>query len=584
MLGTRLAHLPNTAQTPPTPTRRAPHEQSLSQPRLPSTITPTPNTGRPRKVEPDEWPLLLLSGAFSFGAVALAIFIRTWSDTLFLSRFNADQIALFYVLSAVIFAPTTMGYAWLSQRFHPVRLNTATLLLFAGLSLTCLNPPSSNPLTFGLLLALSLVSPLVNALCWGMILERLTSRQSKRLVPLIGGSATLGAALSGVVAAGVIAWGGDVALMGLITATLLALSPLPMILMRGAQGEANPDSIQRQREPESLLSGLKALSKNDLLRVSAMATFLMAIATNLIDYLFKAELQVSLPQEQLGAFFARFHALTNMGVLAVQVLVLTPTLPRLGLRWSFGLYPLSLLAMGALCLTPIGLWAFIALRGADTLMKFTFYSTTENLLLTPVPFRERTQSKVFLKGVVYPLGGLVAGVLISILSWGVEGGERHTTAALTLTLLIAGGWVWSTAHVHQHYLKQLAHNLGLTLGAINLSRQEQQRARAELEGLLVPSAPTSSAQPSTEPLPQQSSFLGVSLTPIPDFTLSMSPHLFELIGRAVGRSGLGEQAWERWTSLSGPRRSDLAELFDQLCRREGIRGVGMLLERHERDL
>jgi len=560
----------------------------LSRPRLPTTITPTPHAGRPRKVEPDEWPVVLLSGALSFGAVALAIFIRTWSDTLFLSRFDAEQIALFYILSAVIFAPTTMGYAWLSQRFHPVRLNTATLLLFAGLSLLCLAPPSSAPLTFGLLLALSLVSPLVNALCWGMILERLTSRQSKRLVPLIGGSATLGAALSGVVAAGVLGWGGDAALMGLITATLLALAPLPMILMRGAQGEANPNAQARPREPESLVDGLKALSHNDLLRVSAVATFLMAIATNLIDYLFKAELQLEMPREALGPFFARFHALTNLGILAVQVLLLGPALSRLELRWSFGLYPLSLLAVGALCLTPLGLWAFIGLRGADTLMKFTFYSTTENLLLTPVPFRERTQSKVFLKGVIYPLGGLVAGLLISLISAAVGEGGRPTSAALLLALLISGAWVWSTAHVHQHYLQQLAHNLGLTLGAATLSRPEQARARAELQRLLVPPPPpppppTPGRPAPAEPLPAQSNFLGVSYTPMPDFSLSMSPYLFELIGRAVGRAGLGEQAWERWVTLGGPRRSDLAELLDQLCRREGVRGVGTLLERHERD-
>ncbi len=563
---------------------------SRPQPRLPSTITPAPATGRPPKVEPEEWPILLLSGAFSFGAVALAIFIRTWSDTLFLSRFAADQIAVFYILSAVIFAPTTMGYAWLSQRFHPVRLNTATLLLFAGVCLLCVTPPSSAPLTFALLLALSLMSPLVNALCWGMILERLTSRQSKRLVPLIGSSATLGAALSGVVAAGVIAWGGDAALMGLIVATLLALAPLPMVLMRGAEGEADPSSIQRQREPERLLDGLKALGKSDLLRVSAVATFLMAIATNLIDYLFKAKLQADMPPEQLGAFFARFHALTNMGVLAVQVLILTPALPRLGLRWSFGLYPLSLLAVGALCLTPIGLWAFIGLRGVDTLMKFTFYSTTENLLLTPVPFRERTQSKVFLKGVVYPLGGLVAGVLISLLSllsFGVEVGGRHTTAALLLTLLISAGWVWSTVHVHQHYLQQLARNLGLTLAPVTLSRQEQQRARLELARLLVPPAEGAPEEPEpvalARPFGAPTHFLGASQTPIPDFSLSVSPELFDVIGRAVGRDALGEEAWERWISLTASRRSDLAELLDQLCRSEGVRGVGMLLDRHQRD-
>ena len=87
-----------------------------------------------RRVERDEWPVLLLSGGFSFGSVALAIFIRTWSDTLFLTRFQADQIAIFYIWSALIFAPTTMGYAWLSQRFNPIKLNTTTLFAFAGLS------------------------------------------------------------------------------------------------------------------------------------------------------------------------------------------------------------------------------------------------------------------------------------------------------------------------------------------------------------------------------------------------------------------------------------------------------------------
>lgn len=501
-----------------------------------------------RRVEADEWPVLLLSAGFAFGSVALAIFIRTWSDTLFLTRFQAEDIAIFYIWSALIFAPTTMGYAWLSQRFEPVKLNTSTLFGFAGVASLCLSPPSSDVGVFVLLLVLSLVSPLVNAICWGLILERLNSRQSKRLIPLIGGSATMGAAVSGVIGAEVIEWGGDRALVWLIISTLIALSPLPRLLLNGVDDR----SLIREAKdtPERLIVGLKALGKNQLLKVSAIATFLMAIATNLIDFLFKAELQSSLEPEMLGPFFARFHAFTNVGILFVQLLVMRPALERLGPRWSFGLYPLSLLALISLCLGPVGLWAFIGLRGVDTLMKFTFYSTTENMLLTPVPFRERTQSKVFLKGVVYPLGGLVAGTLITLTGL-LLGSNAEVNAVLIITLGVAVGWLWSTSRVHRHYLQQLASNLGVTLEAVQVSRQERLKGLDQLEALKLDA--TQWDQERIEPLLAQ-------------------------IAGGLHRPRLSTQLTSLWPDLDESKRMDLIELLDELARRDGVKGLGDLLE------
>ena len=125
------------------------------------------------KIKKDEWPTLALASLFAFGSVALAIFIRTWSDTLFLIHFQPDRIPIFYIWSAIVFAPTTMGYTWLSQRFNLVRLNTSTLLTFASMCLFCINPIQHKEVLFVLLLGMSLVSPLVNAICWGLILERL---------------------------------------------------------------------------------------------------------------------------------------------------------------------------------------------------------------------------------------------------------------------------------------------------------------------------------------------------------------------------------------------------------------------------
>lgn len=501
-----------------------------------------------RRIEPDEWPVLLLSGSFAFGSVALAIFIRTWSDTLFLTRFTADQIAIFYIWSALIFAPTTMGYAWLSQRFEPIKLNTTTLITFAGLCSLCLSPPSTGVGVFTLLLVLSLVSPLVNAICWGLILERLNSRQSKRLIPLIGGSATMGAALSGVMAAEVIEWGGDRAFVWLIIGTLLSLSPLPTLLLRGVEEQS---LIQKPSgKPERLIDGLRALGRNQLLKVSAIATFLMAIATNLIDFLFKAKLQVSLDPSELGPFFARFHAFTNIGILFVQVIVMRPALERLGPRWSFGLYPLSLCILITLCLGPVGLWAFIGLRGIDTLMKFTFYNTTENMLLTPVPFRERTQSKVFLKGVVYPLGGLVAGSLITLTSL-MMGSHLGVVLVLLITLIISIAWLWSTSRVHRHYLHQLASNLGVHLQDVVIAKQARHQALRNLQDMM-----------DNQETWQQ----------------GINTHLLSQIALGLSRPELADQLNELWEKLDESKQMDLIEMLDELAQREGVQGLGDLLE------
>lgn len=252
----------------------------------------------------------------------------------------------------------------------------------------------------------------------------------------------------------------------------------------------------------------------------------------------------------LGPFFARFHAFTNIGILFVQLIVMRPALERLGPRWSFGLYPLSLLALISLCLGPVGVWAFIGLRGVDTLMKFTFYSTTENMLLTPVPFRERTQSKVFLKGVVYPLGGLVAGSLITLTGL-IMGSTIAVTVVLVITLGIATAWLWSTSRVHRHYIHQLAMNLGVELADPPVTRQ------ARLEGLQALTALMSAPAHWEGPL---------------------TGALLERVARGLSKPLLAEQLSNLWADLDESRRMDLVELLDELAQREGVKGLGELLE------
>jgi ATP/ADP translocase len=509
-----------------------------------------------KRIEKDEWPTLIVSSFFAFGSVALAIFIRTWSDTLFLTHFRPEKIPIFYIWSAVIFAPTTMGYTWLSQRFNLVRLNTATLITFASACLFCIHPTTDKTTLFILLLMMSLVSPLVNAICWGLILERINSRQSKRLLPLISSSATIGATISGTLGAEIIEWGGNPALMSLICLTLLVLTPFPRLLIKKLE-TSTPIPIPEESQTQKLFDGLHALSRNRLLRVSAVATFLMAIATNLVDYLFKVKLQAELTPAELGPFFARFHAISNLAILLIQLTILSPILQRFGVKNSFRLYPGFLVTVGSLCLFYSHLWFFTLLRGVDTIMKFTFHQNTENLLMTPVPFLERTQSKVFLKGVIYPLGGLIAGILIYLIDFS----GYVLLGSLVAMLCICICWLWSVYQTHHHYIRQLAMNVGIESIIIHkkqIIRKKEQKVQIKY------------IQNYYNHYNQKEHF--------PMLTQSESSELLNRILIILGYQQHQQALWNVFYQLNLRQSADLVELLDQLLRVQGLNEMETLLD------
>ena len=483
--------------------------------------------------------------------------MRTWSDTVFLTRFTSADIPLFYVLSAVVFAPTTVGYSWLSKRIKPKRLTTISMFIFTVIAACCtqlmvLNIPPT--IIFFILLIISLISPLVNAICWGLILETLNSRQSKRLIPLISSGSTIGAALGGVFAAELMEWGGEDGihwLLWMIVICLTSLIPMPSIILKLGKSRIGKRTIQQGTtlERESMRDGLSSLLDNRLLRTAAIATFWGAVATNLVDYVLKVEVENALNSTEIGPFFARFHATTNIVILTAQLFFIGPMLQRLGVRSSYALYPVSLIIVSTICFGPIGLWAFVALRGVDTFMKFTVYSTTENLLLTPVPLKARTQSKVFLKGAVYPLGGLVAGLLVSI---GFEG--KGSLFLIIFTCII---WCRKTIQIHSNYLSQLSKNLKISLPP---------RSRGPF------------VKVGRDALKKEITSFNSNTTNEQRLSL---PILLNYMGDAMGQPTLGVIVTKNLPSFTSRQRADLIEWLDLNMKREGIAGAGDYLEKKD---
>jgi len=381
---------------------------------------------------------------------------------------------------------------------------------------------------------------------------------------------------AGLVAAEVIEWGGLVALMGAITLTLLALACLPSALLTSSgtatQTQSNHQSsstltqvspTETDRAKSRIHHHIHTLLQSRLLLVTALATLMMALTTNLIDYLFKAEVQRALSADKIGPFLARFHAVTNAFILWIQLFILGKLSERIGLKWSFPLYPISLISISALCLTPLGWFTFVILRGVDTLMKFTIHSNTENLVLTPIPLVLRTQVKVLLKGAIYPLGGLIAGLMIWLIAAISDLFSLDPiSCALLITIILCLAWIMTTLRVHVYYWQQLASNLQLPSGP--------NQRKPKHEGLMSLQNALSSRTRAHDH--EEESF----------DTCLHNQELIDLIIEIYGLESYRTEVNQAWQG-DDKERADLIAWVGLSASWQGARELGQLLERYVLD-
>ncbi len=513
-------------------------------------------------VRPGEWPLVLATGTFAFLAVALAIVLRTWSDAVFLTYFDVSWVPWLFVAAAVVFVPATFGYAWMAPRLGAVWLNTLLLGAFGIATVACARYAQAPFGVFAAVLVVSVFSPLANVICWNTILDRLDSRQSRRLVPVIGGISTFGAIGGGALGGELAAIHGHEALVWMSFALLLFMTPLPLVL-------SAPLRRRAPRHSPGIQEGFQSLARNRLIGVVAMATFLMALSTNVIDYQFKAHAQAALPKEALGTFFARFHGGTNLAVLAVQFFVAPVVMRRFGVGLAFALHPAILIGGAVLTLFMPVLAAVVALRFADTVLKFTFHKNSNDLALTPVPAHDRHQAMVFLKGVVYPLGGIAAGVLLA--GSAALGFDLMASAGFWI-MLLSSLWLLLARQVRMNYLQQIGEKLSIDLHPVRAPSPEPPRNLMNaVKGQVVKIRELQRSLRETRD-PE----VGTAIQRALD-------DLFGTMGDLIGDPRAVEAAAQRYLYGDGSERASAVELLDTLLDTHRVPDATDLLDSLSRD-
>ena len=384
---------------------------------------------------------LAVMGGFLLLNTANTTVLSALKNGLFLSVYPAQLIPHAVIAAALLTAAVAIvftGYvAGTARRSLAVGLTAVLLVSVVACRLLFALDPGS---AFVVYLWVSAVQVLLLTHAWDYAGDLLTGRQAKRILPLIGVGASVGAIFGGTgVAPAAFALGTENLLW--ISAALLVLA-LPLLW-------AIPEPIREVEEPSDHLGAVKAflsrasrgvrsVGSNRLLRLLAVGMVALTLTGTLIDLQLKFLLQESFTRDRITAIYGLLSAVVGAGTLVLQVWASRVLFPRFGVSFAAMLHGgLLAIAAGGVALFG-GLSMLVAAQALDDILQFSLQKPVEQVSLLPFPNRVKSVALATLGGVLRPLskasGGGIALALGSrpdLLPWATV--TSALLAALTYT-------------------------------------------------------------------------------------------------------------------------------------------------------
>ncbi|MEM9190425.1 MAG: MFS transporter [Myxococcota bacterium] len=426
---------------------------------------------------------------------------KSLRDALFLVHYPVSSLPVLTVVAAGLSLVMVLVMGRLMNRFSPARLVPAMFALSAALYAAEWMASGPFPKLVAVLVYVHTVTFGASVVSgfWSVINERFDPYVAKRVISTIGGGATLGGLLGGLAV-----WQLAphielesliliLALINLLCGVLLLRIGRPVgsaktqrettestdpgsstgtsaaSVAKDAESEDGPASSgdseakatsapESSSEPdEKEESGFGALRTMPYLRNIGLFVLLLALATALFDYVFKAEASARLADgEELVTFFALFYTVTGVTTFAVQNGVVRQMLVRLGLGPTISALPILIIVFGVGALVFPGFYSAVALRGVAVTAENSFHRSSYELLYTPLPPKKKRSVKLIIDVGADRLGtALGSGVTLVLLAI-----TAQVEPFLVILCTILGGAILCVlVWLHRGYVAALADSM-----------------------------------------------------------------------------------------------------------------------------
>ncbi|MCX5739402.1 MAG: hypothetical protein NTZ61_13075, partial [Proteobacteria bacterium] len=338
------------------------------------------------------------------------------SESLFLARLGAGRLPATFVAASLTTVAASLLYALRVGRARNDRV-LVELLVVAALAVTlaafAVRAGSAPGLVALYCLFFATQAVLTNHY-WTLVGDFFDTLAAKRLVPLFTVGLSLGGALGGATAIGVVSALSAEALLvgwalGLVAAAALVLGSHARFqrwraLLPGEEDETSVAGIS---------AAMRYLRGSPLGRRLVASSLAMVLAVFVAQYLYSGMIAAAFPDEaRLAAFLALYLAVSNGVEMLVELLATPIAIRRLGVPTANLLHPLLTLgSFVGLAFAP-GLATAVAARANRELLDNALAIPVRTLAGNALPQRFRSRVRAFLEGIVGYSGMSLAGAVL----------------------------------------------------------------------------------------------------------------------------------------------------------------------------
>lgn len=433
---------------------------------------------------------LLFANMFLAGG-ALTLF-RFAAYALFMERFGAAQLAIVWILLAVIGTGLTIAINTFTRQLTPrAYLFTihGVILTIMAITWALLNQVQHDWLIFSLPLLFELIYMLFSLQFIAQVTRLMNVRQTKRLA----GLARSGEFLAEIVAASValallqvLEVHDLITVAAVITFGVVATVQLAAMAFGPALLPTTEDAARDDGPDVKLLTLLRL----PYVRLISICYAIYLFAYFFLDAAFYSHVATQFPDKVAYAeFLARFSTFSGAVTLIAMVFLFGPFLRRFGILGGVIAFPL-VVAVGTLAVSVMEFsdvssalifLVMVITYAARNLLQAAIWKPSVAILFQVLPDRQRTQGTALIEGVIDPLSGGVAGIVMYLLTRQLELESQYYLLILACFLIL---WFSIGFALRRMYLSNLVVNLQKRkLGELDLSQLDTESLQIIKDGL-----------------------------------------------------------------------------------------------------
>lgn len=397
---------------------------------------------------PGDIPKVVRVAIIAFAVAVGQIAAETSAQSLFSLRFGVEYLPMMYLIEVVVIPLEIWAFVKLADLYGKANFLkvvygclTAVVLL-NGLALISIQYFSIQASWFYpvLFLTSNIAERGFVTLMWLLAEDMCTTRQAKRIFPVLIGCYTLGSILTGFFINHTNSGSG-----GISPEFIYFIWPCMMVLVGKAWWQVvvryiEPMSILTENEQSSdMLSSIRIIHKSAFLRVALMVMVLLYGVAFLMEYeLTTVSKAIYSNEEELTAFWGLFLAIYYTSGLVVGGVFLGPLLERFGIGTVVVMIAgLSVLAFSELTLLIASSWTLTAVSIGGVMMYIVMYTIadpTYQLFFKTIPTSQRTGVRLVFGGALFAGGKLLCSAVAALHSLGLINLTTLSMLGLILTV------------------------------------------------------------------------------------------------------------------------------------------------------